>query len=216
VSSFSVYDYAAMPAGSTVDEKSPVHVGGRGAQPYAQVKTLQEQITRDWAARTGCELIVVRPGPVYGRNNVWTNRIGQSFGRIWLGVGSRSEVPATFVENCADAIVYLASFPDAIGQTYNILDAERPKQVEYRRLAASVQPSRPRILRVPWRVARASAAVVDRLNSRRALPLRLPGFVDPAVLDTRNRPLKYSNAKLAATGWRQPFSLSEAFERLSE
>ncbi|MBJ7336715.1 NAD-dependent epimerase/dehydratase family protein [Mycolicibacterium sp.] len=216
VSSFSVYDYAAIPYGSTVNEESPTHLGGVGPHAYAQAKSLQEQVTREWAVRADRELVVVRPGAIYGRNNVWTGRIGQAFGSVWVGIGSRAEVPATFVENCASAIAFLAAHPSAAGQTYNILDSERPTQADYRKLAASAQSRQPRVVPVPWSLVRSSAEILNRLNSRRAAPFRVPGFANAAVLDSMNRPLAYSDAKLAATGWRQRVSLREAFDRLSQ
>jgi nucleoside-diphosphate-sugar epimerase len=58
-----------------------------------------------------------------------------------------------------------------------------------------------------------TAAVVDSINRRRAVPLRLPGFVVPQSLAVRAKPLRYSNARLRATGWAPEVSLEQGLSR---
>ena len=54
--------------------------------------------------------MILRPGVIYGRDNLWTARlgIGGQGKRLWLRTGAWARLPLTYVENCADAIVTAA------------------------------------------------------------------------------------------------------------
>ncbi len=210
VSSFAVYDFAKLPAGALLDESSPVDRDAIGRDGYSETKVLQEEVTREWASRSGVGLAIVRPGVVYGPDSWWTYRLGEQFGRLWLCLGSDAEVPITYVENCAHAIVHLALLPHLDHIIYNILDDDRPSQREYRRmLAAQLDPAPYRVV-APWWLMSRTVEVVERLNSRRTHPLRLPGFLVPQSLAVRAKPLRYTNQRLRESGWTQEVPFAQA------
>ena len=212
-SSFAVYDYLAIPAGSVVDEDSPIDIEGVDRDAYTQTKVLQERVARDWARSNDGDLVVARPGVVVGPGKWWTYRLGEQFGALWLALGSHAEVPLTYVDNCADALVHLAAAYGVAGETYNIFD-EAPQQAWYRRQVVARASERSWRVVVPWHVADTATRVVSGWNSRRDTPLRLPGFLTPASLAVRAKPLRYTNAKLRRTGWQPALTLAESLDRV--
>jgi nucleoside-diphosphate-sugar epimerase len=210
VSSFAVYDFAKMSAGALLDESSPVDRSGIGRDGYSETKALQEEVALQWAVRTGVELAIVRPGVVYGPGSWWTYRLGEQFGRLWLCLGNDAEVPITYLDNCAHAIVHIALAPQLEHTIYNILDDDLPSQREYRRaLAAHLDPKPYRVV-VPWWLMSRTVDAVQALNARRARPLRLPGFLVPESLAVRAKPLRYTNRRLHESGWNQEVSFAQA------
>ncbi|MEZ5218941.1 MAG: NAD(P)-dependent oxidoreductase [Ilumatobacteraceae bacterium] len=71
ISTFSMYDYRAIPDGSVLDEDSLVEARPLDRDEYLQTKQVQEQMVRDFAAQAGVDLTVVRPGAIYGPGNLW-------------------------------------------------------------------------------------------------------------------------------------------------
>lgn len=209
VSSFAVFDYDAMPAGAVVDEDAPLAIDAAGRDGYAEAKVLQEVVARGWAERTGMDLVVARPGVVYGPGSWWTYRIGEQFGSLWLCLGSRSQVPLSYVANCADAIVHLATTPGVAGGTFNVLDDDPPTQRDLRRTLGARLPSKTLRVVVPWRVAASGVAAIGFVNRRRDPPLRLPGFLVSESLAVRAKPFKFTNARLRNSGWAPRIPLAD-------
>lgn len=215
VSSFSVYDYAAVAAGSLHDESSPVEVDAFERDDYARAKLLQERLVRDHAEKRGWAWTILRPGMIIGPDNLWSARIGSQLDRLWLQIGLGGELPVTHVENAAEAVVLAAESDAAVGQTFDVVDDERPTRREYLELLRAGMPQRVRCVRLPWRLVR-SAAVLAAWVNRRLLDgrARLPGLLIPACVDARFKPLRFSNRKLVETlGWRPRLSLRQAIDR---
>src|SRR5450755_2104988 len=120
VSSFSVYDYSSTRR--TLDEESPLHqvpdVYGRDG--YTIAKWWQERVTRRFADAHGWDLIVLRPGFIWGRDHGYLAALGQQLGRHHLVIGPLTRIPMTHVENCADVFALAAMDPRARGQTLNV------------------------------------------------------------------------------------------------
>lgn len=209
VSSFAVYDYANIPDGSLLDESSDVDHDGVGRDGYAQAKVLQESVSEDWARSSGVELVIARPGVVYGPGSWWTYRVGEQFGRLWLCFGGASEVPLSYVVNCADALVHLAVSREVEPGVFNVLDDYSPSQKEYLRRGMRAEFRRPIVVRIPWQVARLVVQGLASWNSGRAEKLRLPGFLVPESLAVRAKPIRVTNAKLRDSGWVPLYSTSD-------
>lgn len=217
VSTFSVYDYMAIPAWATLDEASPIESDGFDRDEYAQTKLVQERLVVEHAQKNNWRWTVLRPGVIYGRDNLWTARVGlQPSATTWVRTGARSPVPLSYVENCADAIVTAAEKPDAAdGQTLNVLDDEHPTQAEYARLIQARTVPRPLIVPVSWTVMRALARTAWLTNKvlfkDRA---KVPGIFSPAKLHARIKPMRFTNARVKQVlGWTPRYSLSEALDR---
>jgi nucleoside-diphosphate-sugar epimerase len=213
VSSFAVYDYRRIPVLSVLDELSPLEAHPEDRDEYTQTKLLQERMIQTYAQERGWPWTILRPGVVYGRNNLWTSRLGvQLSSTLWVRTGAFARVPLTYVENCAEAIVMAAESPNAVGKVFNVVDDEAPTQRAYARMLQELQPGA-RIVPVPgirW-VARA-AAIVNRLAfDGRA---KLPGMIVPAKIDAMVKPLRFSNQRLRENvGWAPRYPLADALRR---
>ena len=216
ISTFSVYDYGALPIGSVLDETAPLERTPRRRDEYAQTKLEQERLVREWAAGgDGRELTVIRPGAVYGPANLWEGGHAAELAGVGLAISPRSVQKLTYVDNCADAIVLATERDEAIGETINIVDDDLPTQAQYEQMLRDHGIDVARGVPVPYRLARATADVLDAISRRwfrgRA---KLPYFLMPAKLDARFRPLQYSNATAKRVlGWTPAVPLDEALTR---
>ena len=66
VSSFAVYGAAALPSNATIDEDTPLETHPEKRDVYAQTKLRQETLFREYQQREHFELVVLRPGVIYG------------------------------------------------------------------------------------------------------------------------------------------------------
>lgn len=219
VSTFSVYDHLALRTGDLLTEQSPIDERPARRDDYARTKLIQEQLYRRFGSSPATRVVILRPGMIYGRDNLWHALLGAELGPRFLRIGSRATLPLTYVENCADAVVraaeLLTSDPCPIdGEIINVVDDDLPTQGAYvEQVSRLIDP--PPSLLVPWPVMRAAAAAADRAN--RVLfggRARLPGIVVPARLHARFKPLRYSNHRAKELlGWEPRFDLTEALTR---
>jgi nucleoside-diphosphate-sugar epimerase len=215
VSTFSVYDYRALPTGAVLDETSPVEARPQDRDDYAQTKLVQEQLVRDFAAAGG-EVTIVRPGAVYGPGNLWNAGLAAVLpGGLGLAFAPRGRLKLTYVENCAEAIMLAAERVEAIGCTINVVDDDLPSQRAFAKALARHGVPVPRSVPVPWVVARALATALAVANRRFAGGrAKFPGIVVPAKLDAQYRPLRYTNdTARRVLGWRPRYGLDEALAR---
>jgi len=216
VSSFSVYDFMKASPSMALDEHSPLEKDGLQRDIYTQTKLVQEQLIREHSSKNGFDLVVLRPGMIWGKNNLLNAWVGFGLGgRIWVRTGARAHIPATYVENCAEAIVMSADCGAAWGHTFNIVDDALPTQREFLRMALAGLTSKPTVFPVSYALLRFAARVADFVNRNLLRSrARIPGILVPCRLHARAKPLIYSNRKLKdATGWMPRYSLVEGFER---
>jgi len=219
VSTFSVYDYRALRAGALLDEFAPLDTDPGRRDEYARTKLIQEELYRDHAHKAGNHVVVLRPGMVYGRDNLWHALLGAEIGPLVLRIGSRATLPLTYAENVADAMVLAAEQIGGgsgrlDGQIINIVDDRLPTQKQYIAAIADVAEA-PRSLPVPWPAMQFATELLDRGNELiiggRA---KFPGFMVPDRLHARFKPLRYTNAKAKRLlGWTPRFRLDGAIAR---
>jgi len=213
IGTFSVYDYINMRSGSLLDETSPLVKVPAWRDEYAQTKLLQEQLVRDFETEQGGLVTVLRPGVIYGRDNLWTARLGASLGEgSWLRIGAYSKLPLSYVENCAEAIVMAAEQEAAIGQTINVLDDNPPTQRAYTKALMAQVENPPKLVPVNWTVMRMIGGLAWAVNQMLlGGNAKLPGVLVPAKLHARFKSLKYSNQKLKqCLGWTPRYSVQAA------
>ncbi|GMV92726.1 MAG: oxidoreductase [Candidatus Hydrogenedentota bacterium] len=216
ISSFSVYSYIDKWSHTVLKETTPIEPRLKERDDYCLTKVMQENLVREYAEREGLQLTVLRPGIVYGRDNLWTACLGAQAGeRWWIRIGAGAKLPLTYVENCADAIVLAAERPEAIGQTFNIVDNRCPSHRKYIRLLRKRLSPPPRVIPVPWTLMRAicrMAWIANRMFFKG--DGKLPSILIPARMHARCKPLRYSNVRLRKTlGWSPRYSLREALDR---
>lgn len=223
-SSFSVYRSAGVARGDVLDEDAPLEDRPLLRDEYAQVKLLQEQLVRDWAASDGGrQLTVLRPGLIYGPEEPWHALLGvELLPGVWMGAGRKTPLPLAWVENVADAFVCAAALSPLVDGTINIVDSRSPSIAEYVRAVRPLVDSPPRVLPLGYFVSKAlvgAVAVADRrlLGGR----LKLPSGLSPSTFEARFRPLRYTNQRAQdLLGWtpRQEFpdTISRVTPRPSE
>jgi len=219
VSTFSVYDYKALPGGSLLTETTPIDTDPVKRDEYARTKLLQEDLYRAFAADAAHRAVIVRPGLIYGRDELWHALLGAELGPRFLRVGAKAILPLLYVENCAEALVLaaekLAEDPSPVsGETINLIDDDLPSQGRYVELVSAVMEPPPSLF-VPWPVMRLAADALDKANGvllgGRA---KFPGIVVPEKLHGRFKPLRYTNAKAKRLlGWTPRYTTEEAVRR---
>lgn len=216
ISSFSVYDFIHASPLAPVDEQTPLEQDSLNRDAYAHTKLVQEQLIREHAAEHHWNIVVLRPGMIWGKDNLLNAWIGMSGGnRFWVRTGAWARIPLTYVENCAEAIVMAASSKAAQGETFNIVDDALPTQRQFARMVLRrVDPKR---VTIPvsyslLRLAAGSIALVNKgLLGNRA---RVPSLLVASRLAARGKPLQYSNKKIKTVlGWKPRYTLDEGLTR---
>ena len=221
VSTFSVYDYGQRKAGSVFDESFPVIEDPRGRDEYAETKLYQDELYWEFAESDDHHIVMIRPGMIYGRGQLWHPLLGGEFGPINLRVGSKARPPITYVENTAEALVLAAeSLCDPVrgksvdGEVINLVDDDLPTQGDYAALVKALEEV-PSSLFVPRSLMRAAASTVASVNARwfegRA---KVPSIALPDQIDARFKPFDYRNDKAKRLlGWKPRFDLNESLSR---
>ncbi|AKG22774.1 NAD-dependent epimerase/dehydratase family protein [Calothrix sp. 336/3] len=216
ISSFSVFDYWRIPAGATITEDSPVEQEPSLRDSYAQTKLLQEKLMVDFQSKFGGKVTILRPGMIYGRENLWHSLLGVKLGdRLLVSIAGNAQMPLTYVENCADAIIAATTSQEAIAKTINIVDDNLPTRQEYIALLQKMTAKSPQNLSISWQVMQILADMVWFGNKFfTGGKVKLPSILAPAILHARFKPFAYSNALARQLlHWQPPYSLSTALER---
>jgi nucleoside-diphosphate-sugar epimerase len=215
ISTFSVFDFLHIPSGRVIDEDSPLESNPLQRDEYAQTKLIQEELFREFERDCDGQVTILRPGMVYGRDNLWNAHLGAELGKdFWLLIGSRAQIPLTYVENCAEAII--AALQDgAIGQTINIVDDNLPNQKLYLRKLMQYTPQPPRTVSVSWTVMRFITDVLWLYNKFFLKgQAKFPGIFVPAKLQARFKPLRFTNRRAKQIlDWTPKYSFDAALER---
>lgn len=212
VSSMAVYGTYDLPKNSVLDEDSPLDPAPQRRDPYAFSKIVQEQIC--WKARSdwNLPLVVVRPGVIYGPGrDVLSARVGLKVGPLMVRLGGSQQLPYTFVDNCAEAVV-LAGLQEGIdGEAFNIVDDDLPTG---RELIREHRKHRARLATIPvplWAVPRMARWYTAYAKYSQG---QLPSILTPYRAAAQWNSLRYLNTK-AKTGlnWTCRVSLSEGLRR---
>lgn len=151
--------------GSLTDEDAVLQPIPPGAH-YARSKRESEALVLDAHRAGAIWATAVRPSVIYGRRDrQFVPRMAKLVRRgvIPLIDGGRSTMAIVHAANVADGIVRAALADRAAGRAYNLADDFPVTVAEFFRLAAAGLGVRLRTVGVPLRVARAGAALVDRV-----------------------------------------------------
>ena len=211
VSSMGVYGVADLPAGSLIDENAPLEPHPEQRDVYSHAKWRQERLFREFAERASIPLTVLRPGVIYGPGgSPFSARVGLSLFGLFLYMGGSSELPLTYVENCAEAIALASLSDDATGRTYNVVDDNPPTAKQYfRRYRKEVRA-------IPYvRIPYAGMVLVSRLvqGYNRRSHGQLPAVFTPYKTRSIWKGFHFTNSELKRLGWRQIVSSEEGLAR---
>jgi nucleoside-diphosphate-sugar epimerase len=208
-SSLSVYDWSKLGESMSEDDEILDQSTMQAYDGYAQAKTLQEQLTRDFARRNGWTLTVLRPAVLWGRG-VWGEfLIGKRFGMAQTVVAPSKPIRLVYVENAVDAFV-LATRRTGSGELIlNVIDDPQITSWGY----AGIVQRRVGGVRVPLPYTpglfTANLASLLTCGSR-----RLPYFLQPRRFEALHKPVACSSRRLReALGWTPRYTFDEALAR---
>jgi len=151
VSSFSVYGLKDVSPGAVVDEDTPVENNLYLRDSYTVSKIRQERISISRCAEMQVQLVIVRPGKIYGpATNPIPPQLGLGIpGVCFLYVGGRSLIPFTHVSNCAEAILLAGIAGGIEGEIFNIVDDLLISQKKFLKMFESEMGRIPRRVWIP-------------------------------------------------------------------
>jgi nucleoside-diphosphate-sugar epimerase len=212
VSSLAVYGTGHLRAGALLDENCPREPLPHLRDPYTYSKVEQESAAEEAARGSAMELVIVRPGVIYGPGRSCISaRVGLQMGRWLLRMGGGQQLPYLFVENAADAIVRAGLVPGIGGQVFNLVDEQpgsgRYLLKRYRRHGGR----RLRVIPVPlWGLGPLSHLCQWYHEWSGG---QLPSVLTPYKSSAMWKPLRFSNGKaVAVLQWRPQHSFEDALE----
>jgi nucleoside-diphosphate-sugar epimerase len=211
VSSFAVYSNLGMERGALLDETCPLETDSQARNDaYGFGKLQQEKIVRDYGAKRKLPFVILRPGAVYGPGKPdLSGRVGINTFGFFIHLGGGNELPLTFVDNCAEAIVLAALKPGVDGETFNVVDDARMTSGEF--LAARKAAKKFFSISVPYPLAYLGCVLWEKYSKKSGGQL-------PPVFNRRRcaaewQGNRYTNQKLREQlGWRQKVSLDAALK----
>lgn len=208
VSSLNVYGLANVDPRTVVSEDFSLDEHPEKRDVYTHAKIWQEHLFREYLEGSGIELVILRPGFIYRpKQSQLPARLGLTLGGFLFHASARAQLPLTYVENCADAVVFCGSERRAGNQAYNVIDDCPPTGLEY-------LDERRRLARVPHRLPTPFAGLsllcyLNRLGNQWSAG-EIPLALTPYKAASSWRGHRFSNQKLKSLGWRQPILTKEA------
>jgi nucleoside-diphosphate-sugar epimerase len=193
-----------------LDEETPVEHCAEKRDVYSQAKLWQESLFRRFQIESGCELIVLRPGVIYGEGGEeFSPRVGLKVGNWLWRFGRNNLLPLTYVKNCAEAVV-MTGLKAGVAGCYNVVDDDLPTVAEY----VKEYNQRVRSIRsiwVPWWLTRLLSSAVESYSvfSKGQLPPVLTSYKSRVLW----RGTRFNNSKLKNIGWRQTIPTADALAR---
>ncbi len=211
VSSFGAVGVASLPRGAMVDEETPVERQPERRDVYSHTKLRQEEMFREYQGRYGFDLVVLRPGVIYGPGGgEFSNRVGLKLFGIFAHMGGSNVLPLTYVENCAEAVVVAALAPEAAGEVFHVVDDDLVTSRQYLKMyRRRVRPMRS--VPIPYWMLLWGSGLVERY-ARRSKG-QLPAIFTPYKTRAMWGGNRFSNARLKALGWRPLVSTKNGLER---
>jgi nucleoside-diphosphate-sugar epimerase len=201
VSSFAVYGVAELGRGAKVDEQTALESHPEWRDDYAHSKLRQEQLFWEYQRRNGFELVVLRPGVIYGPGaGHFSSRVGIMIGKSLLYLGGGNLLPLTHVQNCAEAVVTAGFHELAAGQVYNVHDDDLPTCRDYLR-AYKKYVKNVRSVPLPYFAVQLLSKMLAIYN--RYSKGQLPAVLTPYKAASLWAGNQFDNSKLHAIGWQQ-------------
>jgi nucleoside-diphosphate-sugar epimerase len=212
VSSFSVYSNLKLKPGDCLDETCELEEKPQERfDPYCFGKLKQEELIKQYRAERGLPCVIVRPGAVFGPGKrEISGRIGTKAPGFFIHIGGSNDLPLTFVDNCAEAIVLAGLKPGVDGETFNIVDDEVVTSNEF---LAAYKRSRGSFfcVRVPYSLAYALSWAWEKYAVWSAG--QLPPVFNRRRCSAEWKAQRFSNEKIRQQiGWRPRVPMHQAME----
>jgi nucleoside-diphosphate-sugar epimerase/peptidoglycan/xylan/chitin deacetylase (PgdA/CDA1 family) len=214
VSSFGVYGVAGLGRGALVNEQTVLEPHPEWRDHYSYSKLRQEQLFWEYQQRNGFELVVLRPGVIYGPNGGHlSNRVGLTVGNWLLHFGGSNLLPLSYVDNCAEAIALVGTHKSAAGQVYNVHDDDLPTCRQYVR-AYRKNVGKIRSVSVPYIGVKLLSSLAAKYN--RYSKGQLPAILTPYKAASQWGGNRFDNSKLCSIGWKQLVPTVDGLQRSFE
>jgi len=211
VSSFAVYSNLKMERHALLDETCPLEDAPQERHDaYGFGKLQQEKIVRDFGKKQNLPFVILRPGAVYGPGKPdLSGRVGINTFGFFIHLGGSNELPLTFVDNCAEAIVLAALTPGVDGETFNVVDDETMTSRDFLAARKSAKPFFS--VWIPYPLAYLGSVLWENYSKKSGGQL-------PPVFNRRRcaaewQGNRYTNKKLHdRLGWKQKVTLANALK----
>jgi nucleoside-diphosphate-sugar epimerase len=216
VSTFAVYSNFNLKRGGVLDESCGLEKNlEERYDAYVYAKLKQEELVLEYHAAHGLPHVTVRPGVVFGPGKkAIPGAVGIDTFGFFLHLGGGSQIPLTYVDNCADAIVLAGLQPGVEGEFFNIVDDDLPTSRFFlRHFKQKVR--RFRSLYVPYSVFYWFCCLWERYSRRSAG--QLPPVFNRRYCAFMWKPHRFSNQRLKEKlGWLPAIPMPAALERYFE
>ena len=212
VSSFAVYSNLTLKRGAVLDETCPLEDSPHErCDAYGFGKLKQEQVVRKYGFERKLPYVILRPGAVFGPGKrQLSGRIGINTFGFFMHMGGVNQLPLTFVDNCAEAIVLAGAKPGIEGEVFNIVDDELITSNEFLAAYKTVVTSF-HSLRVPYPVARALSWVWEKYSQHSRG--QLPPVFNRRRCSAEWKGQRFSNQKIRQrVGWRPSVPMEQAMQ----
>jgi nucleoside-diphosphate-sugar epimerase len=212
VSSFAVYSNLALRRRAPLDEDSPLENAPQERyDAYGFGKLKQEELIRSYGERFGLPYVILRPGTVFGPGKKdLTGRIGIDTFGFFVHIGGSNQLPLTFVDNCAEAIVLAGLVPGVEGEIFNVVDDDLLTSSQFLRAYKRVRPLTS--VRLPYLVAYALSYAWETY-SRRSKG-QLPPAFNRRRCAAEWKGNRFSNRKLRQKlGWAPRVGMQDAMQQ---
>jgi nucleoside-diphosphate-sugar epimerase len=209
VSSFAVYSNLKMERGALLDENCPLEDAPQERyDAYAFGKLKQEELVKDYGKKCGLPFVILRPGAVFGPGKPdLSGRVGINTFGFFIHLGGSNELPLTFVDNCADAIVLAGLKSGVDGEIFNVVDDERLTSREL--LSARKKAGKFFSISIPYQLARLGCALWENYSKRSQG--QLPPVFNHRRCAAEWKGNRYSNDKLhRRLGWKSKIKMADA------
>jgi nucleoside-diphosphate-sugar epimerase len=213
VSSFAVYDPSNLKRGKILDETCPIiaRPEERG-EAYCYGKLKQDELVVAYNREHGIPYVIVRPGAVFGPGkNAVTGRVGIDTFGPYFHMGGTNQIPFTYVDNCADAIVFAAMKRGIDGEIFNIVDDTLPRSCDFlEKYKRNVKPFKS--INIHHRISYVMSWMWEKYAGWS--DGQLPPVFNSSRWAAEWKGHRYSNSKLKhRTGWQPQVPMKDAMQR---
>jgi nucleoside-diphosphate-sugar epimerase len=210
VSSFAVYSNLHLERGALLDETCPLEDAPQQRfDPYGFGKLKQDEIVVEYGKSHRLPYVILRPGSVFGPGKpVLTGRVGIDTFGFFVHMGGSNQLPLTYVDNCAEAIVLAGLTPGVEGEVFNIVDDDLPTSRQFLRAYRS-RGKRMFSFPLPYLAASALCSIWEKYSI--SSQGQLPPVFNRRRCAAEWKGNRYSNRKLKEKlGWKPRIPMDQA------
>jgi nucleoside-diphosphate-sugar epimerase len=212
-SSFTVYTGRNKPKSRILDESCPEEALSHERDAYTFAKSKQDELVREYGDKGNLPYVIVRPGVVYGpgKPGITSSRIGIDALGWFFHLGGSNQIPFTYKDNCAEAIMLTGLKPDIEGEVFNIVDDDLYTSRKFLR-SYKQQVKRFRSVYVPRPILHLGCFIWEKYCNWS--DDQLPPIYNRKAYYAFWKRTRYSNDKLKRlTGWEPRVTMAEGMDR---